>query len=184
MKRLAILVLGERRSGKSSVWYALFEKKRLRTGIRVLSLKKKSSVRALLVNASPEESGFDIQVFIAASSNEEQGIAANLRFGRVPPKIILCSVQYVPRAIRTIEYFWTHNFVIKVLWLNPGANQRHRYQYADRHSLVSRLLSKGAEVTLMRGGSGPTALESKRAARVIVEKILGWSIYNRAILRS
>lgn len=130
MKKLAVIVLGERNSGKSKTWYELFGRK-IKTGKKKIQLK--SLIIPLFVrNSSFEEMGIDIykyfEVFVRNSSFEEIGIdAADFFDTKDLPQIVLCSVQYVEKGITTINWFKENGYYLYIQWLNPGHSDEETY---------------------------------------------------------
>jgi hypothetical protein len=160
--RLLIGVLGHRNSGKSTTWNTLFGQ-RVKTGTqpRRLILRSGDSVEVFLVSGSPEERELDVELII----------------GRLDCRIVLCSIQYVPHAVDTFDYFIRNGFSLHVHWLNPGYQDRS--PIADDLGLMNYLLDHGGTISLRDGQQPP-------AGRVqeIGETIHGWATYRNLIIRA
>ena len=118
-KKLAIIVLGKKNSGKSNTWYEIFGR-RIKTGWKKLYINKKL-IDVFVRNGSFEEMGDEIgqDIFIKNSSFEEDGDEAEDYFDFYPG-IIFCSVQYTDKGIRTINWFKDNGYYLYIQWLNPG----------------------------------------------------------------
>jgi hypothetical protein len=124
-RKLAVVILGKRNSGKSSTWYEMFGRT-IRTG-----WKRLKNTEVYVRNSSYEEAGDEIEddVFVRNASFEEWGDEAEDYFDKnALPKIIFCSVQYTEKGIRTINWFKDNGYYLYVQWLNPG------YYYKDEYS--------------------------------------------------
>ena len=120
-KKLAIIALGNRNSGKSNTWYEFFGRV-IRTGYKKISFNKEET-EIFVKNSSFEEMGDDIDedVFVRNASFEEYGDDADGYFDIDNlPKIVFCSVQYKEKGIETINFFKDHQYYIYIQWLNPG----------------------------------------------------------------
>ena len=138
MAKLAVIVLGNRRSGKSTTWNALFGRV-VRTG---------SETRRLVLNGEP------ISVFLVSGSPEERKEYVGDIIGRTQPYIILCSLQYSPHVTESIDYFVQNGYSLYVQWLNPGYSDEAIL--ADRLGLMTILLYGGATVTIRDATGDPT----------------------------
>jgi hypothetical protein len=65
-----------------------------------------------LINGSPQERGFDVDEYIV-----DEGY----------PDIVLCSIQYVPHGVETLQWFHDNGYSIYVQWLNPGYRNTGTY---------------------------------------------------------
>jgi len=130
-RKLAIVALGNRNSGKSSTWYELFGRT-IRTGVKRLSVAD-TKMLVHVRNSSFEEYGDEIEkyfeVFVRNASFEEYGDEVDEYFGEHIPEIVFCSVQYKEKGIRTISWFRDHGYYIYIQWLNPG--HRDAAEYTD-----------------------------------------------------
>ncbi|MCX6237061.1 MAG: hypothetical protein NTY07_05785 [Bacteroidia bacterium] len=128
--KLAILVLGKPNSGKSNTWYAIFNRT-IRTGWKKLVLSN-SELDVFVKNSSFEETGkeISIDIFIRNASFEEYGDEAIDFFDLENlPKIVFCSVQYIEKGIRTINWFKDNGYYLYIQWLNPG--YKYDIEYSD-----------------------------------------------------
>jgi hypothetical protein len=105
MSRLAVIVLGNRNSGKTTTWNELFGQI-VRTGIhpRELEVATGLCVTVFLVSGSAQERRTDVETIMRSQT----------------PDIVLCSVQYVAGAQDTFQYFLDNDYELVVHWLNPG----------------------------------------------------------------
>lgn len=103
--RLLVAVLGNENSGKSYTWNTLFGRT-VRTGREQKSLRltAETAVEVFLVSGSPEERHRYVEDII----------------GNQNPRIVLCSIQYHPHAVQTINWFINNGFSSFVHWINPG----------------------------------------------------------------
>lgn len=104
-ENLVVAVLGNRKSGKSTTWNALFQRT-VRTGseMRKLYFRKNEYVEVFLVSGSPEEQHMYVGEIIGINK----------------PRIVLCSMQYRNDVVDSINYFTDRNHFLFVHWLNPG----------------------------------------------------------------
>lgn len=104
MERLLVAVVGNRNSGKSHTWNALFGRT-VKTGRdeRDCPLGNNKSVKVFLVSGSPQERGEYVDHIIQGE-----------------PRIVLCSLQYINGVQDSFEYFFRRGFSAFVHWLNPG----------------------------------------------------------------
>lgn len=119
--KLAIIILGNRNSGKSSTFYELF-KRTIRTGWKRLQIEK-DKLPLFIKNSSFEEMGpiINNEVFVRNASFEEWGNEAEEYLdANNLPSIILCAVQYTEKGLRTIEFFKKNGYYLYIQWLNPG----------------------------------------------------------------
>jgi hypothetical protein len=160
--RLFVGVLGNRRSGKSTTWNAIFGKT-VHTGAnpRMLELHTNECV----------------EVFLISGSNEERDQYVGDVLANQEARIILCSVQYVKHAIDTIEYIEDEDFWSYIQWLNPGYDD-HDVAYGDHLGLANRLLFKGSTLSIRSG-----KIDLKSRVQELREFIYGWAAPRGLILR-
>ncbi len=151
--KLVVTVLGNRNSGKSRTWNELFGRT-VRTGTRLKNLYLSASeyVEVFLVSGSPEE---------------RNAYVANI-IGRRRPPLVLCSIQYLAHATRTIDYFLRNRYSIYTQWLNPGFSDGRREP--DSLGLTSYLLNRGGVVAVRNGRSRPS-----RRVQELNDFIYGWA---------
>ena len=161
MDRLLISVLGNRNAGKSRTWNTLFGRT-VRTGKeeRVLEVAKNVFVDVFLASGSPEERDLYVGDILKNSK----------------ARIVLCSVQYIPGATRTFDYFINAGFNIYVHWINPGYHDSG--PAPDSLGLLNNLLYRQAIVAI-RDGKVP----ADSRARELREFIHGWA-HSRGLTRS
>ncbi len=150
---LVVSVLGNRNSGKSSTWNALFGQT-VRTG---------SQIRRLYLTATEY-----IEVFLVSGSPEERNTYVGDIIGGHAPRIILCSMQYRTDVTQTIDYFIQHDYSIYTQWLNPGFSDAAREP--DTLSLIDYLLDRDAIVSI-RDGTDPLA----RRVQELSDYLYGWA---------
>jgi hypothetical protein len=133
-KNLVAAVIGNRNSGKSSTWNALFGKT-VRTGseMRKLFLRGNEYVEVFLVSGSPEERGLYVGQIITQDN----------------PRIVLCSMQYREDVIDSINYFIERDYFLFTHWLNPGHSDDTYNQ--DNLGLVPRLLAEDSLLGIRNG---------------------------------
>lgn len=127
-KKLAVISLGKRNSGKSSTWYEIFGRV-IRTGWKKLSFTK-DEITLFVKNSSFEETGTEIDedIFIRNASFEEYGDEIIDYFSEKKlPNVIFCAVQYVEHGIQTINWFKEHDYYLYIQWLNPGYSDSCEY---------------------------------------------------------
>jgi hypothetical protein len=151
MAKLAVVVLGNRRSGKSTTWNALFGRT-VRTGSETRNL---------------DVAGDAIPVFLVSGSPEERKQYVGDIIGDANARIILCSLQYVEEARQSIRFFLERDYSLYVQWLNPGYSDEG--VQADSLGLTSLLLYSGATVTIRPATGDPV-----QRAREIHDFIVGW----------
>jgi hypothetical protein len=152
--RLLIGVLGNRNSGKSTTWNALFGAT-VRTGrhARPLTLR----------------SGECVEVFLASGSPEERELYVGHIVGDTDARIVLCSLQYRTGVNASFGYFVENGFFIYLQWLNPGyADAGENF---DRLGIAYQILSVPSVISMRDGKADP-------AGRVqeIREFIYGWAV--------
>lgn len=153
MSKLAIIVMGHRRSGKSTTWNTLFGRT-VRTGskVRTLQLAESMTIPVFLVSGSPEER----RLYVGDIINDAD------------PNVVLCSLQYIEEARSSIQFFIDSGFRIYVQWLNPGYSDATGV--ADSLGFVPLLLDQGAVFSIRDGHGAPEA-----RAREIHEFLIGWA---------
>ncbi len=161
--RLFVGVLGNRQSGKSTSWNTLFG--------RTVYTGSNSRQLELRVNES-------VEVFLISGSNEERQQYAADVLEKQEARIILCSIQYVDKASKTIDYVIEQDFWTYIQWLNPGYSDADM-QYWDHLGLASRLLSIGATLAIRSGKNDPTG-----RVRELREFIYGWASFRGLIVHS
>lgn len=151
--KLAVAVLGHRKSGKSTTWNSLFGHT-VRTGnkIRQLFLSNTEYVDAFLVSGSPEERHTYVGDIIGEQS----------------PSLVLSSMQYHADVTQTIDYFLENGYSLFVLWLNPGYSDSG--QVPDTLGLMPYLLYRGAAVCIRNGQMKP-----KDRVKELREYVYGWA---------
>ena len=152
--RLFIGILGKSNSGKSSTWYDLFSR-RVKTGEKNLELYHKMWEEVFLVNGSPEETYTSLKD----------------RLESKPPRILLCSLQYVSRVEESLDFIFKHKYEMHFLWLNPG--YREKVPYKDELNFSQLLLRKGASLKMIDANS---TLEQR--SKIIRSIVHGWSVAN------
>jgi hypothetical protein len=161
-ERLLIGVLGNRNSGKSHTWNTLFGRT-VRTGgePRHLMLRPGESVEVFLVSGSPEERHLYVDSILSGQTC----------------RIVLCSMQYIAEAQRTLDYFIGNHFSLYVQWLNPGFSDQVVRQ--DNLGLIDRIVDTQHSVVAVRDGR-PAA---ERRVQELREFIYGWALYRDLIIR-
>lgn len=135
---LLVSVIGHKRAGKTYTWDTLFGRpvKSGPTGstkTRRLFFNDREFTRVLLVSGSAEERKKDIEVIIGGSE----------------PRIVLCSVQYVPHGFDTLRHFVDRDYSLFVHWLNPGRKDTGKYD--DVYGLVPWVLKEGGMIGIRNG---------------------------------
>lgn len=156
LDRLAVIVLGEAKSGKSTTWNQLFGQ----------SVKTGSKPRMLQVTDHKE-----VEVFLVSGSPQERKKALEDIIGGHQPTIILCSIQYaggMDGAEATLDYLSSHGYSLYVQWLNPGYKQN---EYPDSLGLTNRILhAEGKTWLSVRDGN-----EASKRVEEIRQFIHGWA---------
>jgi len=148
--KLVVIVLGNRRAGKSSTWNKVFGR-RVRTGRHRLNLNAAEWVDVFLTSGSPEERKKHIKNILPPHK----------------PTIVLCSVQYRAEGKDTLDFFIKNHYDLLVIWLNPGYRDKRRYK--DTLGLIQSLIDRKAFVVRMNGKSN---LANRSLA--IRQFIYGW----------
>lgn len=129
-QKLAIIALGKPNSGKSNTWYEIFGRV-IRSGWKTLKISN-NELNLFVKNSSFEETNeeINIDIFVRNASFEEYGdeIENSLSLKKLP-SIVMCSVQYTEKGIKTIDWFRKHNYYIYIQWINPG--YKHQKEYSD-----------------------------------------------------
>ena len=153
MSKIAVVVLGNRRSGKTTTWNTLFGRTvRTSSEVRMLRLSEEVDVPVFLVSGSPEERKQDVDEIL----------------GDVDPRVVLCSLQYADKARVTINYFVNNGYRLWVQWLNPGFGDQG--PQTDTLGFEPYLLHRGATLSIRDGQADPSS-----RVREIREFLLGWS---------
>jgi len=135
MNKLVIVALGNQNAGKSTTWHTLFKRK-VKTGKkeRPLDLSKTERASVFLINGSPEETK----------------ISVSERLRDQNPNIVLCSIQYIEDAKKTIDYFIDHEYQFFVHWLNPGFHDENGVE--DIFGFESYILRDGESQFFIKNG--------------------------------
>ena len=153
MAKLAVVVLGNRKAGKSTTWNELFGRT-VRTGseLRELELSDDGgTLPVFLVSGSPEERRKELASIVEGDE-----------------RVILCSLQYTERARDSIRFLVDSGYRLYVQWLNPG---RHDAQAApDVLGFVDFLLHHGATLSVRDGREPP-----RSRVREIRDFLTGWA---------
>lgn len=150
MKKLFLCIMGDRDSGKSTTWYALFGK-RVQTSRRHRGLELFPGVWAdvFLINGSPEETRTPLAK----------------RLADVECRVVLCSVQYGEVGKPSFEYIFDQGYDVIVYWLNPG--YRDELPYSDEAGMRPWLEDRGARVIQIDGnGDLPQRAETLRTTLI------------------
>jgi hypothetical protein len=156
MNRLLIVVLGNRNSGKSRTWNALFEG----------TVKTGTKMRRLYLNKAQ----WVDEVFLVSGSPEERDMPVEDLMPEELPRIVLCSAQYRAGVKDTFGYFFRHGYTVFVQWLNPGYSDQG--SYADHLELREWLVDRGALFCRRSGQDEPVHRVGE-----IKQQILGWAKY-------
>jgi len=153
MQKLFVAVLGNRNSGKSSTWNALFGSV-VRTGkyARHLALNGNKCCEVFLISGSPEE-----REMYAGDILVDQEC-----------RIVLCSIQYTTSVNKTLQFVQENGFDLFVQWLNPGYSDSG--ENFDRLGLTQWLLANQSTLS-MRDGRVANYTRSEE----IREFIQGWA---------
>lgn len=149
VKKVVIIALGNRNSGKSNTWYEFFGR-RIRTGYKKISLDN-NDCRVFVKNSSFEETRTEIgeHVFVRNASFEEWGDEAKDFFIKNKlPSIIFCSVQYKEKGIETINFFKNQGYYLYIQWLNPGYKDNEKY---DDHLNFEEKFKDFGEFNIVEG---------------------------------
>lgn len=180
--KLAIVILGEQGSGKSSTLRRLLDMKqgqRLCDGWKHIILKGER-VDFYLINSSPPEKG---------AYKRQKSSLRDILCGVDAPILVMAN-QYCEKTagggqeydpIPTFEHLEELGYTVKILWLNPGqdlqskaarrsSRTEHHNRYYDYAGIASFCHARGHEVTLANGN------QSVENAVQIKQKIWGWSV--------
>ncbi|HAC64705.1 MAG TPA: hypothetical protein DCF68_14515 [Cyanothece sp. UBA12306] len=131
LANLVIIVLGSQNSGKSRTWNTLFGQK-VKTGrkLRKLNIGDKC-VDIFLINGSPEERKLSVgdiivELFLVSGSPQERERYVGDIIKDKNPRIVLCSIQDIPEAKSTFNYFSDRGYFMFIHWLNPGFRQQRK----------------------------------------------------------
>jgi hypothetical protein len=133
---LVVAVLGNRNSGKSRTWNSLFRKGR--------SVKTGPRMRKLFLTDTQY-----VEVFLVSGSPEERKKYVGDIIGQQKPRIVLCSMQYIPGVRQTIQYFTQNAYGFYMHWLNPGYYDDG--PYADDLGLLTLIQATGGTVEVRDG---------------------------------
>lgn len=133
MDKLVVGLLGHRNAGKTKTWYELFGNK-VKTGKKTKKL-----------HLTPEEYA---DVFLVSQSPEERKISIDAIIGKAGPDIVLCSMQYTPEVMLTIDYFHTNGYAMYIQWLNPGHNDPGDEPYGDYHGVAHQILFRRGMIAI------------------------------------
>lgn len=153
MERLLVAVVGNRNSGKSTTWNALFGRT-VHTGKyeRELDLGDGIIVKVFLVSGSPEER----ETYVGQIVNGD-------------PRIVLCSLQYREDVFESLRYFTDRGFLTVVHWLNPG--YRDGAPQSDRLALVQRVLETESMIGVRDG-----TIDATDRVEELRDYIRGWAM--------
>jgi len=162
MDNLLISVLGNRDSGKSFTWNALFNRT-VKTGKyeRRLYFNQHEYVNVFLVSGSPEEREEYVGDIISITN----------------PRIVLCSAQYVEAVKTTFEFFRKNGYFMFIQWLNPGFCDSGT-EYRDVLDLTN-WLSSHKSIVHVRSGKN----DANPRVDEIKEYLYKWAIAQNLILR-
>ncbi len=150
--KLAVIVLGERNSGKSLTWNRLFgSTQKTGTRTRDFDLSDNEYVELFLISGSPQERGKTIDQII----------------GRKSPRLLLCSLQYVDGVKDSIDRLLKRGYSLHVQWLNPGYSADG--SVPDHLGLLPYLLYRNATVAIRDGKKNP-----RSRVQEIFDLIFGW----------
>jgi hypothetical protein len=157
LSKLAVIVLGHRRSGKSTTWNALFERT-VRTGIEIreLTLTNDLTIPVFLVSGSPEERQLYVGDIISDAN----------------PRVVLCSLQYTEAGRESIQFFVDNGYRLFVQWLNPGYSDQGLMP--DFLGFLPFLLYNRAVVSIRDGQQEPY-----ERVREIRDYLIGWASSRR-----
>lgn len=153
MSKLAVIVLGNRDSGKSYTWNSLFNRK-VRSGYKWLNIFDEHCIELFLISGSPQERGKTIEEILKGDK----------------PDILLSSIQYCFESFNSFDYLINSDYKIYCYWLNPGYEDKCDLKF-DNHGVINFLLSKNATITITDANSlvQPRIEEIKRV-------ILSWAL--------
>lgn len=155
MDRLFVSVVGNRNSGKTETWNALFGGT-VRTGQYARSL--------------PLYGGECVDVFLVSGSFEERNKYAGEILDNQDCRIVLCSTQYRAPEDTSLAYAVEKGFEVYAHWLNPGWTDPSGVAF-DKHGLLPWLLSRKATVAIRDGQVTPPT----RRVEEIRQTVFGWA---------
>lgn len=167
-KKLFVVILGEPKSGKSSTWNALFER-RIQKGKKILKLSDYLQTTVYIFVSSPQENYWTKERFL-----KELKIANNTS------NIIFCSLQThltgnmnrrnVVTAREVLEIASKNGYDIFIQWLNPGCRSD-----VDNHRGIENQIIELTEIDSVIGMKKEDAINQ---AEIRAEKLrimaLGW----------
>jgi hypothetical protein len=161
--KLVILVMGNRNSGKSYTWDALFGKKvNTSRTLKRLYFNDWEYIEVYLVSASPKERKKYVDDLIKVTD----------------PKIVLCSEQYVETAKETINYFSKKGYFIYMHRLNPGIDDK-RKQKKDELGILDCVLNQQNSLVGIRNAK----INRVDRIREISDFLYGWANLRGLILK-
>jgi len=156
-ENLMVGILGDRKSGKSFTWNALFNKREVKTGknLRRLYLTELEYVNVFLINGSAELRKKSVAQIITVDK----------------PRIILCSLQYVKDVTKTINYFDRNNYFQYLHWLNPGYNDVHDSALFYHLGIINKIMEKEGSMVGVRNAK----LDVEHRVEELRHFIYGWA---------
>ncbi len=163
-ENLLVGILGDRKSGKSYTWNAMFNKREVKTGknLRRLYLNEFEYVNVFLINGSAEIRKKNVAQIITVDK----------------PRIILCSLQYVKGVTKTINYFEKNNFFLYLHWLNPGYNDEHDSPLFFHLGIINKIMAKERSMVGVRNAKLDVSIRVKE----ICDFIYGWAKGNDLLI--
>jgi hypothetical protein len=158
--RLLIGVLGNRNSGKSHTWNALFGRV-VRRGRQPHRLELRA--------------GECVDAFLISGSFEERREYAGDILENEDCRIVLCSMQYAEAVRQTLDYLNQNDFFLFIQWLNPGYTDSREVGW-DRLGLISRILSQPSVVSIRSG-----QVDATPRVQELREFIYGWARFRDLI---
>lgn len=131
--KLVIGLLGHRNSGKSSTWNDLFQR----------TVKTGTEIRRLYLTKSKY-----IEVFLVSGSPEERDTYVGELIGKLKPRIVLCSMQYIPEVSKTIDFFVENDYFLYIQWLNPGYNDQNDIPHSDYLGIANQLVALDSTISI------------------------------------
>lgn len=136
--KVAIVILGESNSGKSTTFYEIFNR-RLQSGYKILDINGVETL-VFLKNTSFEEMGIEIEdeYFIKHKSfNKYYSQEKYKKFfdENKLPKYIICAVQY-QKGDRTLDYLKNKGYYLYIQWLNPSFKSKKGYEDYNKYEEI------------------------------------------------